>query len=92
MPALRDLLDFIIYQAAERGHSFGEECAREIETAIRKQWAGERVYIPPADSRQSVGRTEAIRQAAARLPTRVVAERFGVSRQWVHQVIRRPKK
>lgn len=80
MPALRELMDFLCREAEARGVSFGERCAREMEAEIRKHWPAERIYIPPADSRKDPGRAEAIRQAAKRLPTGVVAERFGVHR------------
>lgn len=83
VPALRELLEMICAQAAGRGVSIGEQCAREMEAEIRRRWPAERVYISPPDSRKDPARAEAIRQAAKRLPTGVVAERFGVSRQLV---------
>lgn len=51
---------------------------------IRREYPGERAYIVPLMSRKDPARAEAIRQAAARLPTGVVSERLGVSRQLIH--------
>jgi hypothetical protein len=47
------------------------------------------VYIPPAGSRKDPDRAAAIRQAAARLPTGVVCERFGVRRQYVARITKK---
>lgn len=89
MPTLKDLLSLICQHSAEHGGSFGQECAREMERIIRQNWPTERVYIPPNNSRIDPERGEAIRQAAKRLPTGVVAERFGISRQLVSYHLRK---
>lgn len=84
MPTLREQLDLIIdWLQHNPRESYGQECARELELMIRKRWPAERVYIIPPQSRKDPARSEAIRQAAKRLPTGVVKERFGVSRQLV---------
>jgi DNA-binding transcriptional regulator LsrR (DeoR family) len=75
--------------AEASGVSIGEQCAREWEAEIRKAYPAERVHIPPPGSRKDPARAEAIRKAAARLPTRVVAERLGISRQHVYRVVKR---
>lgn len=72
--------------------SFGEQCARELEQVIRQSWGGERVYIPPPNSRVNSHRGAAIAEAAKKLPTGVVRERFGVSRQLVHYHVQKGKK
>ena len=89
MPALRDLLELVCRSAETAGHRLPEPVVILIERRLREEWGSQRVYIPPLDSRKNGERTEAIRRAAARLPTGVVAERFGVSRQWVVRVVRR---
>ncbi len=89
MPTLRDLMAIVCRHAEARGVSFGEQCARDLETEIRRAFPAERVYIPPADSRKDPGRAEAIRQAAKRLHTGAAAERFGVSVSWVHRVTKK---
>jgi len=76
-------------RSAAAGGSTREQGARELEAEIRRAFPAERVYIPPADSRKDPGRAEAIRQAAKRLPTGVVAERFGVKVSWVHRVVKK---
>lgn len=80
MPTLRDILAALPIPA---------EDLQRCELEIRKRWPGERVYISPADSRKDPSRTEAIRQSAKRLPVGVVAQKFGVSRQWVYRVTKK---
>lgn len=89
MPTLREALGMLAATLKRSGVAVAPEHISEIERAWRGQWPGERIYLPPPDSRKNGERTEAIRRAAARLPTGVVAERFGVSRQWVVRVVRR---
>jgi DNA-binding transcriptional regulator LsrR (DeoR family) len=90
MPTLRDLMSMICAHAEQaHGISLGEQCARDLERLIRQSFPAERVYIPPANSPHDPARTEAIRQAAARLPTGVVAQRFGISRQAVYKLARK---
>lgn len=72
-------MELICQQAEARGVSVGQQCAQEMEAAIRKHWPAERVYIPPADSRRDPDKSKAISEAAKRLPTGVVAARFGIT-------------
>lgn len=80
MPNLRRFIGFL--------ESAGCALPPGIEEEIRRAFPGERLYIPPVDSRRDPGRKESIIHAAARLPTRVVAERHGVSESWVRQVVK----
>ena len=89
MPTLREILAFCCRVAEQGGHSFSEDLAGELERQLRRQYPAERVYIPPADSRKDPARAEAIRQAAKRLPTGVVTERFGVHRTTVYRAIKK---
>ncbi len=90
MPSLRDLMALVCRHAEQaHGISLGEQCARDLERLIRQSLPAERIYIPPADSRKDPARADAIRQAAARLPTGVVAGRFGVRRQYVAELIKK---
>jgi hypothetical protein len=59
---------------------------------IRTTWPGERVYISPATSRKDPARRQAIAEAARRLPVSTVAQRFGVSWQWVYRIVPPPKR
>lgn len=86
MPSLRKLMDLMCRHADAHGVSLGEQFARDLERLIQQSFPAERVYIPPANSPHDPARTEAIRQAAARLPTSVVAQRFGISRQAVYKL------
>lgn len=49
---------------------------------MRRGLPGEKLYIPPPDRSKKA----AIADAARKLPTGVVVERFGVSRQYVARV------
>jgi hypothetical protein len=90
MPTLREIMVVICRHAeAKHGVSIGEQCARELEAMIRQSWPGERVYIAPPDSRRDPDRADKIREAAKRLPTGVTAERFGVSRSYVHRILKK---
>lgn len=92
MAILRDILSLICRCASEGGGRFDDDLMLQIEKQIRQEWGGERIYISPPGSRKDPARGEAIRKAAARLPTGVVCERLGVSRQTVsyHMKKRRP--
>jgi hypothetical protein len=92
MPTLREHVQLIVTWLRENPpQSFGEQCARDMEMMIRRATPAERVYIPPAGSRKDPDRAAAIRQAAARLPTGVVCERHGVSRQLVAYHLKKRK-
>jgi len=62
-----------------------------IITEGRREFGGERMHWPPPESRKDPQRAEAIRQAAARLPTGVVTQRLGVSRQVVSYHLKKCK-
>ena len=90
MPSLQDLLDFVVRCCHESsGDGFSDRLMLQVEKQIRQAWGGERVYISPPESRKDPRRAEAIRKAARFLPTRVVAERFGVSRSAIYRITRR---
>lgn len=55
---------------------------------LRKRHPGEKLYIPAHDT----SKTDAIARAVRTLPTAVVAERFGVTRDWARKVSRRSAK
>ena len=89
MATLREVMDFMLEVARQTDHGFSDELAAELEKQIQRRFAADRIYVPPANSRKDPARTEAIRTAARKLPTGVVAQRFGVSRQWVGQVMKK---
>lgn len=81
MPTLRALLAQVV-----RDLDVDREHLSAIEHRVRCTWAGERVYIPPAHSRRDPERKIEIKRAASKLPTRVVAERHGVSESYVRRI------
>lgn len=56
---------------------------------MRREFGRDKLYIPPLDSRQDPARKQIIREAAKHLPTSVVAERHGISRSWVHRIVKK---
>ena len=88
MATLREIMRFMCDCAAQSGHSFTDDVAMQLEQQLRSRYGGDRVYIPPAGSRQDPDRKEKIRAEIKRLPTGVVAARFGVSRQYVGRLAR----
>lgn len=89
MPTLRELMKFVKEIASHEGMSFTDEFSVLIESQIRQKWPGERVYLIPHNSRKDPSRGAAIIAAASRLPTGIVSERFGVTRQYVGQVLKK---
>ena len=75
----------------ERRHgvSIGEKCAKEYEMMIREAYSMQRTYWTPPTTRNDTGRADRIREVAKRLPTGVTAERFGVSRSYVHRILKK---
>ena len=73
MPSLHQLI------TAMRAHCRAAQCPvpdqvwESLATQLRTQFAAQRVYIPPIDSRKNPARAEAVRQAVRRLPTGVAA-------------------
>jgi DNA-binding transcriptional regulator LsrR (DeoR family) len=90
MPTLREFLDFIIEATAEQG-GFTEQVAAVVELEARKRFPSERIYITPASSRKDPSRREAIAAAARKLPTGIVSERLGISRQLVAYHLKKSK-
>lgn len=88
MATLREVIEFVVEVARQRNRELPQDLLAEIEREIQMRFSADRIYVPPPNSRKDPARTEAIREAARKLPTRVVAERFGVSRQWVGQVVK----
>jgi len=85
MATLKDLQDLL----AKSGIS--PETVTMIITEARCVFGGDKIYFPPPGSRKDPDRAEAIRQAAAKLPTGVVCQRFGVSRQLVSHHVKKGK-
>ena len=83
MPTLREVMEFMCRVAEASGREFSVDFALELEKQIQGRFAEEKIYVPALTSRKDPSRAEAIREAAKRLPTGVVAQRFGVSRQLV---------
>jgi hypothetical protein len=85
-------LQVLMYRLAEANEQLStKEFACLVITEARRNFGGDKTYWPPLDSGKNVERAEAIRKAAATLPTRVVCERFGVSRQLVSHHIKKGK-
>ena len=79
-----------MFQLLEREGVVLDERVKSLAVeVIRREHPGERAYIVPILSRKDPARAEAIRQAAKRLPTGVVTERFGVHRTTVYRMTKK---
>lgn len=85
MPTLREMMRFLCRCAEQSGHSFSEDLAVELEKQLMKEYPMEKVYIPRPDNSKKA----AIVEAAKRLPSGVVAQRYGVTRSWVHRATKK---
>ena len=89
MPSLHHLI------ATIRAHCRANDCAvpdqvwQQLTTEIRREFAAQRVYIPPIDSRKDPARRASVRESARKLPTGVAAARLGVSESYVRRVKKR---
>lgn len=86
VPALYELMRLIRTEIAAREHAAPEALWQQIEHTIRTRYAAQRIYVPPLDSRKDPARAARVKEAARHLPTRVVADRLGVSESWVRRV------
>ena len=91
MPNLRQLLEVVESVSCHQGFALDERALCAIARAIRLAYGGQRIYVPPIDSRKDPERREALRRAARRLPTGVAAEVTGVSASYLYRV-RKEKK
>lgn len=89
MATLHELLSLVYRHAEEAGQALPSELQQTIEDEIRSTWPTQRVYVPPINSRKDPSKSTAIRKASKQLPTRVVAERYGVSKSWVHRLVKK---
>jgi len=90
MASLHDVIAFILECAAHGSGTgdggFTDDFCRQIERQVQGRFPGERVYVAPSGRRNDPERAQRIVEAARRLPTSIVAERFGISRSYVHRV------
>lgn len=84
MPTLRELVSLIA-----RETDLDPRRLDTLEDAIRREFSRCRIYVPPIDSNRDPRRIEKIKKATVYLPTRVVAERFGLSDDWVRKIKKR---
>lgn len=64
-----------------------EEFKRAVMGEIKQQFASDKIYVP---ARHDCKKDKII-EAAKKLPTSVVVERYGVSRQYVSRLVRNKK-
>ena len=83
MPSLDDFLDLARKVAEHHGLEAPEQFYADLSDRSRESWPGERIYLMPKNSRRDPARGQAITSAIKRLPTGIVSERLGVSRQLI---------
>jgi Mor family transcriptional regulator len=86
---IQDMLARLL-EAAQREGGFTETIAREIEQQMRRDWAGERVYIAKsaADAKLEMSRRNSaiIRDMNNGERVALVARRYRISRRMVYKV------
>lgn len=86
---IQDILARLL-EVAQRDGCFTETMAREVEQQVRRDWAGERVYIAKsaADARLEMSRRNAaiIRDMNNGERVALVARRYKISRRMVYKV------
>ena len=85
---LRDFLERLIVALNDQPSTFSEDLARQIESGVRQEWAGERSLILKDPDR------EARRQAAAQDLRRgesiqQVRDKHGISRAGVYRLLKK---
>jgi hypothetical protein len=84
MATLSDLIECMCAFAELNERELTKDFCTRFETYLRKQFPGEKVYVPAPDTSKKAQ----ISEAARFLPTRVVAERYGVTTAWVSRVVK----
>lgn len=82
MPTLRDLHALLL------GSGLSPETVEKLFVEMRRAFPGDKVYIPPLGTRKDTSRQDVIRRLAKTLPTGVICERLGLSRSYVHRVLK----
>ncbi|MEW5789529.1 MAG: hypothetical protein AB1899_16920 [Pseudomonadota bacterium] len=85
---MSELMQIVSQHAARECSGISPSVWAEIERAITTAFPGERVYIP----HQVTSRKDAIAEATRKLPSAVVAKRFGVTPRWVNRIVREGRK
>jgi hypothetical protein len=89
MPSLYHLLDVIETYCRDQSCEIPGKVWRGVADEIRRQYAAQRVYIPPIGSPKDPARTAALRKAVRKLPTGVAASTHGVSADWARKLAKR---
>lgn len=86
MPSLHHLIDAIKQHCRAAECEIPDQVWQGLAVEIRRQFAAQRVYIPPVDSRKDPARKQALRESVRHLPTGVAASRHNVSASYVRRV------
>lgn len=89
MPSLHHLLEAIRGHCGEGGCEIPDQVWLSVTIEVRREFARQRIYVPPPDSRKDPARTAALRQAVRRLPTGVAASQHGVSMDWARKIAKK---
>lgn len=87
MATLKDLDELLTRLAEASAGLTLEEFKLLAIGEVRREFCGQKIYVAAPDSSKKA----MVIEAAKRLPTGVVVERCGVSRQYVHKLTRRRK-
>lgn len=83
MPSMDEFLELARKVAEHHGLEAPEQFYSDLSTQTRQAWPGERIYLIPLNSQKDPARGLAIKTVVRKLPTGIISDRMGISRQLV---------
>jgi hypothetical protein len=91
MPSLEDFMELARKVAENHGLDAPEKFYNDLSDRSREAWPGGRIYLMPKNSQRDPARSLAISSAARRLPTGIVSDRLGISKDAVLYHLKKSK-
>ena len=89
MPSLYAFFERLRRDCDEAGHKIPGKVWKQAQDNMRRDYPGQRIYIPPLHSRKDPERAAALRRAVKRLPTGVAAAEHGVTPRHARRVAKK---
>lgn len=89
MPNFCIVADEMFIFLESQGVCIDDDLRESAIEVIQRRYPAERAHITPTDSPKQARRKAKIIEAAKLLPVSVVAERYGVTRQWVSKATKK---
>ena len=89
MPSLYAFFERLRRDCDESGHAIPGAVWKRFQDNVRRDYPGQRIYIPPLNSRKDPERAASLRRAVKRLPSGVAAAEHGVSPQYAARLAKK---